>query len=125
MSDGPPPPVPGGAPGGREPALTPPDVEAVLADFRSWLLQAAGAAPPPPDAAAAGSVDLHTLLAELTALRHEVHLQTRAARAQQEQNAETLRQLSQALAVLDQPREKGASSSRQGQDDALRPLLKT
>ena len=59
------------------------------------------AAPLPPPAAADGEpIDLHTLLAQFTALRHEVHLQTRAARAQQEQGAETLRQFAETLAAF-------------------------
>ena len=40
-----------------------------------------GAAPPPPPAE---PVDLHTLLGQFLAVRHEVNLQTKAVRAQQE-----------------------------------------
>lgn len=81
----------------------------MLADFRAWLREAAVPPPPVPDAEA---IDLHTLLAQFTALRHEVHLQTRAARAQQEQTAEALAALQQS-----QP------ADRDG-DEVLRPLLK-
>ena len=81
----------------------------MLADFRAWLREATVPPPPAPDAEA---IDLHTLLAQFTALRHEVHLQTRAARAQQEQTAEALAALQQSQPV-----------DRDG-DEALRPLLK-
>src|SRR5688572_24969382 len=82
-------------------ALTPEAIESVLADFRAWLQQAATAGPAPP---APEGPDLHALLGQFVALRHEVNLQTRATRAQQEQNAEALRQLGQALDVLRQAR---------------------
>src|SRR5260370_35481329 len=52
----------------------------------------------PPDTEAE-SIDLHTLLGQFAALRHEVNLQTKAVRAQQEQNAQTLAALQQALAT--------------------------
>lgn len=102
-------------------------MEAVLADFRSWLRQAAAA---PREAAgeapaSAPAVDLHTLLGQFTALRHEVNLQTRAARAQQEQNGETLRRLSQALEALEETEVESAPAAPEAPDDALRPLLKT
>src|SRR5260370_4394884 len=89
--------------------LTPEAIEGVLADFRSWLQQLAGAAPPdgvqqaPADQAQ--TIDLHTLLGQFIALRHEVNLQTRAVRAQQEQGAEALRQSSQPLAAVTRDRE--------------------
>jgi molecular chaperone GrpE len=100
----------------------------VLADFRAWLQQAAAASadngatdlPAEP----AEPLDLHTLLGQLVALRHEVNLQTRATRAQQEQTGEALRQLGQAHEAL---RQKQAVSSEPGprdQEDAARPLLK-
>jgi molecular chaperone GrpE len=43
-------------------------------------------------------IDLHTLLGQFAALRHEVNLQTKAVRSQQEQNAQTLAALQAALA---------------------------
>jgi molecular chaperone GrpE len=65
---------------------------------------------------------LHTLLGQFIALRHEVNLQTKATRAQQEQNAETLRHLTAALEALAERPE----TEPQGQDqDATRSLLKT
>lgn len=72
MSDAPPPVHPGTAAGGDGP-LTPDRVDALLADFRGWLL--AGGEPAP------GPADLAAVVREFTALRHEVHLQTKATRA--------------------------------------------
>jgi len=74
--------------------VTPEQIETILADFRDWLREAAQAPEAPPEAE---PVDLHTLVAHFTALRQEVNLQTRAVRQQQEQNAETLRQLEAAV----------------------------
>src|SRR4051812_32893999 len=95
-------------------------VDAVLADFRTWLeqladatsadavvtpasnLESIGKAPLPSAergeiserlAAAAAPPDLHTLLAQFMTLRHEIRLQTKTSRAQQEQSAEALQQL--------------------------------
>jgi molecular chaperone GrpE len=99
----------------------------VLADFRAWLKQAvtvpadngeATAVPP------AEAPDLHTLLGQLIALRQEVNLQTRATRAQQEQTAEALRQLGQAVDLLRQRAEAPAPVRAEGGDQALRALLK-
>jgi len=96
----------------------------VLADFRAWLHEAATAAPPPVDAHGE-PIDLHTLLGQFLALKHEVNLQTRAVRAQQEQNAETLRQLTQSLDLLRQTPTRQASAAPSDEDELLRPLLKT
>jgi molecular chaperone GrpE len=104
------------------PALTPDAIEGVLQDFRAWL-QEALQRQPEDDAGTAddSGFSWQTLVAEFTALRHEVNLQTRAARAQSEQNAAAVTQLEEALAALDAARQAGASLA----DDALRPLLKT
>jgi molecular chaperone GrpE len=91
--------------------VTPDQIEAVLADFRAWLLEAA---PSAETVTNAEPVDLYTLVAQFTALRQEVNLQTRAVRQQQEQNAETLRQLE---AAVNRPA-MGTSS-----DEQVRPLL--
>jgi len=104
--------------------LTPETVSAVLADFRNWLT--ALTAPAAEEASAvcprpAEGIDLHTLLGQFLAVRQEVNLQTRAVRAQQEQNAETLRQLTAALDVLRQSPTRGD----QAVEEAIRPLLKT
>jgi molecular chaperone GrpE len=75
----------------RTQALTPERIESILADFRCWLHEAAARGTSldernPQDE----RIDLHTLLGQFAALRHEVNLQTKAVRAQQEQNAQTL-----------------------------------
>jgi molecular chaperone GrpE len=112
--------------------LTPESIEAVLADFRRWLQEL----PAPAEAAALAAdtvpaeerIDLHTLLGQFTALRHEVNLQTKAVRAQQEQNAETLGHLTEALGALEDVRalpERGAHVPAPTGDDQVRPLLKT
>lgn len=101
--------------------LTPEAVEAVLTDFRAWLQDMASA--PAAGVNGAGSseppVDLHTLVSQFVALRHEVNLQTKAARAQMEQNAEAVRRLEQVLeaAAPGQPADP--------HDESFRPLLKS
>jgi molecular chaperone GrpE len=100
--------------------LTPDVIETVLADFRGWLQEGAASASADGTPASEPPVDLHTLLGQFLALRHEVNLQTKATRAQQEQNAETLRQLGQALEALRQ-----TPKTEDNDEELLRPLLKT
>jgi molecular chaperone GrpE len=102
-------------------------VEAILADFRSWLQQQPAAAADLPLASPAETpaVDLHTLLAQFVALRHEVNLQTRAVRAQQEQNADTLEQFGQAVQTLQQTAEGARRADALVRDEQIRPVLKT
>jgi molecular chaperone GrpE len=120
MSEFPPPPHVGGPADGEQAALSDAQIDGVLAEFHTWLrelrlpTESAPPAEPPPD--------LATLLAQFVGLRHEVNLQTRAVRAQQEVNVETLRQLSDSLSALRQAREAPAAAA---DDDSLRPLLKT
>jgi molecular chaperone GrpE len=64
-------------------------------------------------------------LSQFVALRHEVNLQTRAARGQQEQNAEALQQLSEAFEALQQAQHTAKQVGQEAQDEAVRPLLKT
>src|SRR5262245_35381825 len=128
MSDFSPPSLAGNPAGDTAPALSPETIESVLSDFRSWLRQAADAerpAAPPGDSAPAEPIDLHTLLAQFTAVRHEVNLQTKASRAQQEQNTELLSQLTEALDALQQAQEKAGEADQQTEDEKLRPLFKT
>src|SRR5437762_10544028 len=125
MSESAPPPVPANAVGDASQALTPEAIEAILGDFRSWLQQIAAAAPRVRPAAEEGEpIDLHTLLSQFVALRHEVNLQTKAVRAQQELNAETLRQLSQAVEVVRQPLTPVPSADQQAEEERMRPVLK-
>jgi molecular chaperone GrpE len=117
--------------------LTPDVITAVLADFHSWLSalateeQRAGSVSDGGQSVAYASgssplvPDLHTLLGQFIAVRHEVNLQTRAVRAQQEQNAETLRQLTMALDTLRQSQARVEETRQQARDEAVRPLLKT
>jgi molecular chaperone GrpE len=125
MSEPPPPAVAGDAAGGRAEPLTPERIEAALADFRAWLTDAARGAEPPAEDAGDKAPDLFTLLGQLTALRHEVNLQTRAVRTQQEQNAETLTQMSRALDALRQAQAGAAQNQQRDRDAVLRPLLTT
>jgi molecular chaperone GrpE len=112
---------------GRTEALTPDAIETVLADFRSWLQQV-GPDNAPTSAGteeAAQPPDLHTLLGQFVALRHDVNLQTRATRAQQEQSAEALQLLTQALEVVERNRAAAEQTAQANSDDVVRPLLKT
>jgi molecular chaperone GrpE len=110
MHDASPPVRVGSTSGGDDPAgpLTPERIDTILADFRRWLEEIASdrrhETPGPPE-----TVDLYTLIAQFTALRHEVNLQTRAVRTAIEQNAEVLRLLAHPKA---DPQE------------AIRPLVK-
>jgi molecular chaperone GrpE len=85
----------------------------VLADFRTWLTDLAE---PPEPVAEPPAVDLHTLIAQFTALRHEVNLQTKATRTSLEQTGQALEQLEGAI---DELRQRPAD----GEDEA-EPLLK-
>jgi molecular chaperone GrpE len=101
-------------------------IATVLADFRTWLEVVARSGW---DAATSASpaeecIDLHTLLGQFLALRHEVNLQTKATRAQQEQNAETLRRLGDALEAL-QEAPGPTDEAAEPEQELLRPLLKT
>ncbi|HYV39348.1 MAG TPA: nucleotide exchange factor GrpE [Gemmataceae bacterium] len=96
--------------------LTAEAIEGILQDFRAWLQQAAVAEQPAP---AEPEFSWHALAAEFTALRHEVNLQTKAARAQSEQNAAALEKLDEAIGAVSEAR------GDDGGDEALRPLLKT
>jgi molecular chaperone GrpE len=125
MSDDAPPPISGDiALDHRQEALTPDRIDSLLADFRAWLEQSA-AAPAPMVPAPEKPVDLHTLLSQFVALRHEVNLQTKASRTQQEQNAEALRELNQALELLERREAALEREQEQTRDEQLRPLLKT
>ncbi len=100
--------------------MNPDRIEAILAEFRAWLQEMASAAPEPPVAChPLPQVDLHTLVAQFTALRHEVNLQTRAVRTQHEQNAETLRRYGE---LLDQVL-AGTGDRDMPADDVAKPML--
>src|SRR5438034_727394 len=126
MSESPPPAFSGNAAGSSPEGLTPAAIEAVLDDFRSWLQQLAVA---PADSSAAPAepepIDLHTLLGQFIALRHEVNLQTKAVRSQQELNNETLQHLRETLETLRRQQEAAWESGQQTETEIARPLLKT
>jgi len=129
MSD---PAAPGDAPGADRGPVGVEEVERVLADFRGWLLaegqgargkgqdesSPSGLAPRPMPLAP--PTDLFALIGQFTALRHEVNLQTKAARAAVEQNADVLRQ----LADRDDEPEPEPEAEATDDDDALRPAVK-
>lgn len=86
MHDAPPPADAGATAGGDRPAagyLTPERIDRTLADFRTYL--EALLEPPPAPAAEPEPFDLSTLVAQFTALRHDVNLQTKAVRTATEQ----------------------------------------
>jgi molecular chaperone GrpE len=107
-------------------------LEQVLADFRMWLAEIPSRAAEfaatngsPAVEPAAVPIDLSTLLGQFVALRHEVNLQTKAVRSQQEQNTETLGELTSTLEALEKAYEESLEGETKKKDEALRPLLKT
>jgi molecular chaperone GrpE len=104
--------------------LTHDSIDQILQDFRSWLEQAAQCASNG-EARAAAEPDFswQTLVAEFTALRQEVNLQTRASRAQLEQNAVMLQQLEEQTQALEEA--QTTVGVHEPGDEVLRPLLKT
>ncbi len=107
---------------GAAPVLGPDRLAAVLEDFEDWLNELAAAATPA-EAPPRERVELHTLLGSFLALRHEVNLQTKAVRAQQEQNSETLQQLAQAVETLED-NTAAAPAAAEPTDERLRSCLK-
>ena len=73
----------------------------MLGDFRAWLL--ALTEPPPAPDHEPPAVDLATVVAQFTALRHDVNLQTRAVRAATEQTAEAVAKLPAPLPKANAP----------------------
>lgn len=69
-------------------------------------------------------MDLHTLLSQFIAVRHEVNLQTRAVRSQQEQSAEVLRVLAGAVEALQRSQANSVQAQQQAVEEQVRPLLK-
>lgn len=93
--------------------LSPDGVECVLADFRVWLSDLYNL--PDPEPTDVPPIDLHQLVGQFTALRHEVNLQTKAARAAIEQTGTAVEHLGSAVVTL-----------REGAEDAVavKPLMK-
>jgi len=92
--------------------LSPESIDRILNDFRIWLGELSA---PPVPADAPATVDLHTLVAQFAALRHEVNLQTKAARSSLEQSSEALARLGEAVELLE---------DRSDDDEELKALLK-
>jgi molecular chaperone GrpE len=115
MSDTPPPVRPPDPAGHAAAPLTPDAIERVLADFRAWLGELTESPHPAAPAPEPPAVDLHALVAQFTALRHEVNLQTKATRTSLEQTGEALQQLGEAVEEL---------RERPAEDEEVVPLLK-
>src|SRR5260370_36379835 len=117
---GPPAPSPlAGAADGAAQALSEGAVDRLLADFRVWLHERPAALADEP-AVLEPALDLSALLAPFVALRHEVNLQTKASRAQLEQNPQALEQVRLALDRLRRPAAAPPSA-----EELLRPLPQT
>jgi molecular chaperone GrpE len=97
MHDAPPAAEPGAVDGGggARPAgfLTADRIDAILADFRTYLEGLL--TPPPAPESVPAPFDLATVVAQFTALRHDVNLQTKAVRAVAEQTASASKQVVQ------------------------------
>jgi molecular chaperone GrpE len=107
-----------------ESKLTPDCIEGILQDFRCWLEEAAkraSIAEQPPSVETEFS--WQSLVAEFTALRQEVKLQTRATRTQLEQHAQVLQQLEKQAHILEEEQKPAVTEAQK--DELLRPLLKT
>ncbi len=108
MHDAPPAAEPGPTDGGGHPRpvgfLTADRIDAILTDFRSHL-EGLLTPPPAPDTPPA-VFDLSTVVAQFTALRHDVNLQTKATRAATEQATE----LAKLSAVAPKPVAQDASA---------------
>lgn len=106
------------------------EIDVILADFRAWLGDALTPGTTPAAPADTPRLTTQAVLEQFLALRHEVNLQTKATRAQQEQTAESLRTLSAALDQLraQPPRPDPAAvpaETQSARDDLVRPFLKT
>jgi molecular chaperone GrpE len=117
--------IPENAPVAGSQTVTGGEIDSILADFRRWLMSSAPPAAPIDMDAEPENIDLSTVLGHYVALRQEVNLQTRAVRAQQEQNGRLLEQLQQALEALTRSQARSEQLAQQGQEERLRPLLKT
>jgi molecular chaperone GrpE len=96
-------------------------IDAILADFRAWLIDAKETPPPEP----APAFDVATVLQHFIALRQEINLQTKSNRAQLEQSAQTIGMLQEAYGTLERQQTQVEESEQSAQDELVRPLLKT
>jgi molecular chaperone GrpE len=109
-------------------------IEAILADFRVWLLEARDstllASPLGRGVGGEGDLpalelDVATVLQQFTALRQEVNLQTKASRASLEQNSQTIAMLQESLGTLERQQGQAEDAEHTEGDEQIRPLLKT
>jgi molecular chaperone GrpE len=104
-----------------------PDVEEIVARFRDWLAQVSDTVDALPLDQDSGSqpasppVGLVQLIEQFTALRHEVKLSTKSARALEQQSAAALGGLEQAIAALRSVQPKEAEAAHR----AAQPLVQT
>ncbi len=108
-------------------ALSSDAIDAILADFRAWLTETHVPASPETRGAEGDrpTFDVATVLQQFIALRHEVNLQTRASRAQQEQGAQIIATLQESLGALQRQQTQLGENDQTAQDEVARPLLKT
>jgi molecular chaperone GrpE len=100
---------------GDLPVLNATQIDRILADFRSWLepLTQLPAVPPQVE-----PLNLQAVLAQFTALRHEVNLQTKASRSAVEQTGA-------ALKLLQEPPPESEDEEEEKEDlEYLRPIVK-
>jgi molecular chaperone GrpE len=100
-------------------ALSADAIETILADFRAWLQDAKAMRCAEP----AADFDVASVLQQFIALRQEVNLQTKASRANLEQNSQTIGMLQETVGTLE--RQQTQQEDEGGQDEIVRPLLKT
>lgn len=102
-------------------------IDSILADFRAWLTETQ--VPVSSDTRAAEgdrpTFDVANVIQQFIALRHEVNLQTRASRAQQEQSGQIIATLQDSLGALQRQQTRLGENDQTAQDEIARPLLKT
>jgi molecular chaperone GrpE len=104
-------------------ALSADAIETLLSDFRAWL-QEARETPVPLPAGEKDDFDVAAVLRQFIALRQEVNLQTKASRAQLEQNSQAVAMLQETLGTLERQQAQ-LEDADGGEDEIARPLLKT
>jgi molecular chaperone GrpE (heat shock protein) len=108
----------GGAP------LTPETFEEIVEDFRRWTQEHVEQAESLLTEVPRAPLDVAVVVAQFTALRQEVNLQTRNSRSQLEQNASALEQLSRAVQMIREQQQRLREENAAALDGKLRPLVK-
>jgi molecular chaperone GrpE len=98
---------------GRVSVLNSEEIDRILAEFRGWLeeLTVTPMLPPTVD-----PLSVQTVVAQFTALRHDVNLQTKAARSAIEQTGSALQLLQESTAV--------ESEDAEADHEQFRPIVK-